>query len=126
MLDHAGLNVRDIAAARRFYEETLAPLGYTLAVDGGEYLGFRSADGELDFWLAQRGEPSAGTHIAFRARDRAAVDAYHRAALAAGGTDNGAPGVRAEYHEHYYGAYVLDPAGNNVEAVCHGPAGGNS
>jgi catechol 2,3-dioxygenase-like lactoylglutathione lyase family enzyme len=126
MLDHAGLNVRDIAAARRFYEETLAPLGYTLAVDGGEYLGFRSADGELDFWLAQRGEPSAGTHIAFRARDRAAVDAYHRAALAAGGTDNGAPGVRAEYHEQYYGAYVLDPAGNNVEAVCHGPAGGSS
>jgi catechol 2,3-dioxygenase-like lactoylglutathione lyase family enzyme len=69
-----------------------------------------------------RGQPSAPTHVAFRTRDRASVDAYHRAALAAGGTDNGGPGVRAEYSENYYGAYVLDPDGNNVEAVCKEPA----
>lgn len=123
MLDHMGLNVRDIGEARRFYEQALAPLGYTVGFDGGEYVGFRSPEGELDFWLAQRGEPSTGAHLAFRAGGREAVDAYHRAAMAAGGTDNGAPGVRAEYHEHYYGAYVLDPAGNNVEAVCHQPGG---
>jgi catechol 2,3-dioxygenase-like lactoylglutathione lyase family enzyme len=121
MLDHAGLNVRDIADARPFYEAALAPLGYTLGFDGGSYVGFRSPEGEFDFWVAERGEPSSGTHVAFRAPDRAAVDAFHQAAIAAGGTDNGAPGVRAEYHEHYYGAYVLDAAGNNVEAVCHQP-----
>jgi catechol 2,3-dioxygenase-like lactoylglutathione lyase family enzyme len=122
MLDHAGLNVGDIAQAKRFYEEALAPIGYTVGHDGGSYVGFRSPEGELDFWIAERGEPSTGTHVAFRAGDRTAVAAFHRAALAAGGTDNGAPGVRAEYHDYYYGAYVLDPAGNNIEAVCHRPA----
>jgi catechol 2,3-dioxygenase-like lactoylglutathione lyase family enzyme len=122
MLDHAGLNVRDIADVKPFYEAALAPLGYTLGFDGGSYAGFRSPEGDFDFWLAERGEATTGTHVAFRAADRGAVDEFHRAALAAGGTDNGAPGVRAEYHEHYYGAYVLDPGGNNVEAVCHQPA----
>ena len=119
MLDHAGVNVRDIAAARRFYEGALNAIGYTVGFDGGTYAGFRSPEGEFDFWIAERGEPSTGTHVAFRVGDRATVDAFHAAALSAGGTDNGAPGVRAEYHEHYYGAYVLDPDGNNVEAVCH-------
>jgi catechol 2,3-dioxygenase-like lactoylglutathione lyase family enzyme len=87
-----------------------------------EFVGFRSADGAFDFWLHRRAGHSGPAHVAFRARDREAVDAYHRAALAAGGTDNGTPGVRAEYHEHYYGAYVFDADGNNVEAVCHDPA----
>jgi catechol 2,3-dioxygenase-like lactoylglutathione lyase family enzyme len=121
VLDHAGLNVSDIAAARRFYEQALAPLGYTIGHDGDSYVGFRSPEGEFDFWIAERGEPSTGTHVAFRVGDRATVDAFHEAALAAGGSDNGAPGVRAEYHENYYGAYALDPGGNNVEAVCHQP-----
>ena len=121
MLDHAGLNVRDINEARPFYEQALASLGYPLGYDGGSYVGFRSPDGEFDFWLAQRGEPSTGTHVAFRAADRAAVDAFHEAALAAGGTDNGPPGIRRVYHEYYYGAYVLDLEGNNIEAVTHEP-----
>jgi catechol 2,3-dioxygenase-like lactoylglutathione lyase family enzyme len=122
MLDHVGLNVRDLAAARDFYERALEPLGYAVGMAADEYAGFRSAGGAFDFWLLQRGEPSSPTHVAFRAPGRGAVDDFHRAALTAGGTDNGAPGVRAEYHEHYYGAYVLDPDGNNVEAVCHDPA----
>jgi predicted lactoylglutathione lyase len=79
-----------------------------------------AADGKPDFFLAERGEPSSPVHIAFRAAGRKTVDAFHEAALAAGGRDNGAPGLRA-YHEHYYGAFVLDPDGNNVEAVCHLP-----
>ena len=121
MLDHAGLDVRDLAAARRFYEAALAPLGYSPGPEGDGYLGMRAPEGHADFWIAQRGEGSGGAHVAFRAADRATVDAFHEAALAAGGTDNGAPGVRAHYHEHYYGAYVRDPDGNNVEAVCHSP-----
>ena len=123
MLDHAGLNVRDIAEAKRFYEEALAPIGYAVGHDGGSYLGFRSPEGQFDFWLAQRGEPSTGTHLAFRAGDRAAVDAFHEAALAAGGKDNGAPGLRPHYHANYYGAFVIGPDGHNIEAVCHQPPG---
>lgn len=122
MLDHAALNVRDGAAAKAFYEHALAPLGYTVGMEVDEFVGFRSPEGELDFWLGARGEPSAPTHLAFRAPDRQTVDAYHEAALAAGGKDHGPPGVREEYHEHYYAAYVLDPEGNNIEAVCQQPA----
>jgi catechol 2,3-dioxygenase-like lactoylglutathione lyase family enzyme len=77
--------------------------------------------GKPDFWIAARGEPQTGIHIAIVSADRASVDRFHEAALAAGGTDNGPPGRRPLYHEHYYGAYVLDPDGNNVEAVCHAP-----
>ena len=121
MLDHVAINVRDLAAAKAFYERALEPLGYSVGMEVGEHVGFRSAEGELDFWLSERGEPSPA-HVGFRAPGRAAVDAYHEAALAAGGTDNGPPGVREEYHENYYAAYVLDPEGNNIEAVCQEPA----
>lgn len=122
MLDHAALNVRDGAAARAFYERVLEPLGYTVGMEVEEHVGFRSAEGELDFWISARGEPSAPMHLAFRAPDRQTVDAYHAAAVRAGGVDNGAPGVRTEFHENYYAAFVLDPEGNNIEAVCQKPA----
>lgn len=117
MLDHVAIDVRNLATEKVFYERALEPLGYRVGMEVGEHAGFRSAEGELDFWLSERGEP-APTHVAFRATDRGAVDAYHRAALAAGGTDNGTPGIREEFHENYYAAYVLDPEGNNIEVVC--------
>jgi catechol 2,3-dioxygenase-like lactoylglutathione lyase family enzyme len=117
MLDHVALNVRDGATAKAFYGQALEPLGYTIGLEVEEHVGFRSPDGQLDFWISERGEPGPG-HVGFRARDRGAVDAFHAAALAAGGRDNGAPGVRTEYHENYYAAYVLDPEGSNIEAVC--------
>ena len=88
-----------------------------------EHVGFQAGDGGPDFWVSRRGGPAGtGTHVCFRARGRETVEAFHTAALAAGGTDNGPPGLRPHYHEHYYGAYVFDPDGNNVEAVCHAPA----
>lgn len=121
MLDHVAIDVRDLGAAKTFYEQALAPLGYTVGMEVGEHVGFRSTDGEFDFWLSERGEPTP-SHVGFRAADRAAVDAYYEAALAAGGTDNGPPGVREDFHENYYAAYVLDPEGNNMEAVCQQPA----
>jgi catechol 2,3-dioxygenase-like lactoylglutathione lyase family enzyme len=87
--------------------------------DGMVAFGTGEAGG--NHWIAQRGEATTTAHVAFRAPDRAAVDAFHTAGLAAGGRDNGAPGLRPEYHESYYGAYLLDPDGNNIEAVCHNP-----
>jgi catechol 2,3-dioxygenase-like lactoylglutathione lyase family enzyme len=125
MIDHVGLNVSDLAAAKAFYAETLEPLGYRVwaAWESDEVVGYAADEGSPDFWIYTRGdEPSAPTHVSFRARDRETVDAFHAAALAAGGTDNGAPGVRPHYHEQYYGAFVLDLDGNNIEAVCHSPA----
>ena len=122
MIDHAGFGVRDYAAGKAFYERALAPLGITLIMEPmGRAAGF-GEDGEPFFWLEDGRAPVTEVHVAFLARDRATVDAFHAAALEAGGTDNGAPGVREHYHPHYYGAYVLDPDGNNVEAVCHTPA----
>ena len=120
MIDHVTLNVRDVNASKAFYQQALAPLGYELRLDFLEGCGF-GAERTPDFFLAQRGEPSAPVHVAFRSRDRTTVDEFHAAALAAGGTDNGPPGIRRVYHEYYYGAYVLDPEGNNVEAVTHEP-----
>jgi len=120
MLDHVTLNVADVEAAKVFYARALAPLGYKLTMDFVEGAGF-AAGGKPDFFLAQRGEPSAPVHVAFHSPDRHNVDAFHAAALAAGGQDNGPPGVRRVYHEHYYGAYVLDLEGNNIEAVTHEP-----
>jgi catechol 2,3-dioxygenase-like lactoylglutathione lyase family enzyme len=122
VIDHVGLNVRDVAAARAFYERALAPLGYTVGMEYGQHIGFRSPQGKPDFWVAQRGEQTTGAHVAFRVESRDLVDAFHAAALEAGGRDNGPPGPRPRYHEQYYGAFVLDPDGNNVEAVCHAPA----
>lgn len=120
MLDHVGLRVADMDAARAFYREALAPLGYALVYEGHGWAGF-GADGMPDFWIAGEGPTSPPVHVAFRADSRTGVDHFHAAGLAAGGTDNGAPGLRPEYHKDYYGAFVLDPDGNNIEAVCHGP-----
>ena len=117
MIDHIKLHVADAVRSRAFYERVLAPLGYRVLLEpaaGVVGLGTRLPD----FWLAESGAPTAA-HVAFRAEDRAGVDAFHEAALAAGGTDNGAPGLRPQYHPGYYGAFALDPDGNNVEAVHH-------
>ena len=123
MLDHVGFGVSDYARSKDFYAQALAPLGISLLMEPiAEAAGF-GKDGKPFFWIEARGEPVAGRlHIAFAVDDRATVDAFHAAALAAGATDNGAPGVREIYHPHYYGAYVLDPDGHNIEAVCHRPA----
>jgi catechol 2,3-dioxygenase-like lactoylglutathione lyase family enzyme len=114
------LNVADIEGTKTFYAQTLKPLGYELTMDFVGGAGF-AADGKPDFFLAERGEPSSPVHVAFRASDRKTVEAFHAAALAAGGQDNGPLGIRRVYHEYYYGAYVLDPEGNNIEAVTHQP-----
>jgi catechol 2,3-dioxygenase-like lactoylglutathione lyase family enzyme len=120
VIDHVGVNVSDIEASKRFYEGALAPLGYTILMDySPDAVGF-GAQGKPDFWIETRGNPG-GVHVAILSPDRATVDAFHKAALAAGGKDNGAPGPRPQYHETYYGGYVLDPDGHNVEAVCHAP-----
>ena len=122
MFDHVGLNVRDYQASRAFYEQALAPLGFgvVMAFEEWNAAGFGTVD-KPEFWIAQREPAGTGTHIAFQCEDRATVDAFHAAALAAGGTDNGPPGVREHYHPTYYGAFVHDLDGNNVEAVCHRP-----
>jgi catechol 2,3-dioxygenase-like lactoylglutathione lyase family enzyme len=123
MLDHAGLEVSDLERSHAFYEAALAPLGIrtVMEFEGMFGLGTENERGRQPFfWLAARGRPPVtGVHLAFSAPDREAVDAFHAAALGAGGTDNGSPGLRTEYHPNYYGAFVLDPDGNNVEAVCH-------
>jgi len=122
MFDHVGLNVKDYPASRAFYEQALEPLGWYVVMEFDEWkaAGFGTAD-KPEFWFSQREPYGTGTHVAFTAKDRATVDAFHAAALAAGGRDNGAPGIREHYHPTYYGAFVFDPDGNNVEAVCHTP-----
>lgn len=131
MLDHVNLRVTDYQRSKTFYEAALAPLGFVLAMEASSGAGFRK--GHIPCFWVKKGEPTGVTkepdvaagcggpaiHVAFTAEDRSAVDAFHRAALAAGGRDNGAPAVRAEYHPNYYGAFVLDPDGYNIEAVCH-------
>jgi catechol 2,3-dioxygenase-like lactoylglutathione lyase family enzyme len=125
MLDHISIGVTDIARSMAFYSQALAPLGIVrLKSYGGtdeqpEHVGFGSG-GKPYLWL-RRGNPIGGfVHVALAAPDTAAVDAFHRAALAAGGRDNGAPGPRPQYHDRYYGAFVYDPDGCNLEAVHHG------
>jgi catechol 2,3-dioxygenase-like lactoylglutathione lyase family enzyme len=141
MLDHIGIRVLDYDRSRDFYRVVLAPLGYTLAMETSSGAGFRR-DMIPCFWVKEgtrdasievadvdasrpRADPSSTgcqgpmVHIAFATRDRAMVDAFHLAALAAGARDNGAPRVRAEYHPNYYSAFVFDPDGYNIEAVCH-------
>jgi catechol 2,3-dioxygenase-like lactoylglutathione lyase family enzyme len=120
VFDHVIINVDDLAASRAFYEQALAPLGYSVVMEFGDRCAFGS-DGKPQFWLAERGVPATtGVHLAFPAESHELVDAFHRAALAAGGSDTGSPGLRPHYHASYYGAFVLDPYGNNVEAVDHG------
>ena len=131
MIDHIGMPVSDIARATDFYLKALAPLGIGMIMevpadltpaDTGAAVGF-GADGKPFFWIGE-GPASGGSyvHVAFDAQTRAAVDAFYQAALAAGGKDNGKPGLRPHYHANYYGAFVLDPDGNNIEAVCHAKA----
>ena len=127
MLDHLGIGISDYARSTAFYDAALAPLGlrqlYKVPVeftDGVHSVGY--GDTRPFFWISENDPTRGRLHVAFSAKDRATVDAFHAAALAAGATDNGAPGVRPHYHPHYYGAFVLDPDGNNIEAVCHAPA----
>jgi catechol 2,3-dioxygenase-like lactoylglutathione lyase family enzyme len=127
VLDHVGIEVSDLEASRAFYERALEPLGFGVAMDFAEQaqaIGFGTPE-KPSFWIRAAGErPSGPIHVAFHATDRARVDRFHEAALAAGAEDNGPPGVREVYHPTYYAAFVLDPDGNNVEAVCHRPPEG--
>lgn len=127
MIDHLGFPVRDFASSRAFYLQALAPLGFGPVMDvtkeqtgGYEGTGF-GPPGRAQFWVGSGDARGGSMHVAFEASSRAAVDAFYKAALAAGGRDNGPPGIRAHYHPDYYGAFVLDPDGHNIEAVCHEP-----
>lgn len=120
MIDHLGLRVADLDRSKRFYTEALAPLGYALLFEH-PISGAGFGRGQKPSLWIKVGPPAPGLHVAFAADDRDAVQAFHRAALAAGGRDHGAPGPRPEYHAGYYGAFVLDPDGHNLEAVCHRP-----
>jgi catechol 2,3-dioxygenase-like lactoylglutathione lyase family enzyme len=119
MLDHVTIGVCNIEKSKRFYDEALQPLGIKrLYAEGDGFAGY-GANEIAFFWIGLRDNPRTGTHIAFEAKNRETVDKFYQAALAAGGRDNGPPGLRAHYHEDYYGAFVLDPDGHNIEAVCH-------
>lgn len=127
MLDHVGFSVSDLERARQFYQKALAPLGVMLIyditaeqTDGEAYLGF-GEDQKPYFWVGTGKTSGARVHVAFLAESREVVGRFYETALAAGGRDNGAPGLRPHYHKNYYGAFVLDPDGNNIEAVCHRP-----
>lgn len=120
MFDHVLVDVSDLDASKSFYVAALAALGISLQEELGDSMaGFGPT--AAGFWLAARGRTSSGVHLAFPAPSREAVDTFHAAALRAGGKDNGAPGLRPDYGESYYAAFVIDPDGNNVEAVCHTP-----
>ncbi len=122
MIDHTGVNVEDLEASREFYTAALAPLGYELLLElHGAMAGFGEA-GKPDFWIVGGEANTPRVHVAFRADTRQEVEAFYEAALSAGGRDNGAPGLRPQYHPDYYAAFVLDLDGHNVEAVCHLPA----
>ncbi|ESQ82628.1 glyoxalase [Asticcacaulis sp. AC466] len=120
MIDHMGILVSNRENSKSFYTAAFAPLGYTLVMDGPWGSGYGVNKPEV--WLTD-GKPTDHIHIAVKAPNRAAVDAFYAAAMAAGGRDNGPPGIRAHYHPNYYGAFVLDPDGHNIEAVCHAPEG---
>jgi catechol 2,3-dioxygenase-like lactoylglutathione lyase family enzyme len=120
MIDHVALYVTDIDRSRHFYEQALEPLGYTVALETGGFVGF-AHEGSLQFAVRSGKEATTTAHVAFQAGDRSVVDAFHAAATSAGGTDQGAPGVREHYHPSYYAAFVTDPDGNNIDAVCHKP-----
>jgi catechol 2,3-dioxygenase-like lactoylglutathione lyase family enzyme len=128
VIDHLGLQVSDFKRAVRFYSQALAPLGITVVMSVGkeetgsyEGAGF-GRGGKPSFWISGGGRTMPRVHVAFIAETREAVDRFFETALKAGGVDNGAPGIRAHYHPDYYGAFVLDPDGHNIEAVCHKPA----
>jgi catechol 2,3-dioxygenase-like lactoylglutathione lyase family enzyme len=121
MFDHVGLTVSNLERSRVFYAAALAPLGVTELMRFENFIGFGREHPQ--FWIAEgdAARPSPRTHVAFAAVTRLEVEAFHRAAMESGGIDNGGPGLRPHYHPDYYGAFVLDPDGHNVEAVCHRP-----
>ena len=127
MLDHIGFSVSNMKVSRIFYEKALKPLGITPLMEvtpemtgtSDSHVGYGS--GRPFFWIGTGGKVSVATHVAFATESRKIVDEFYAAAMAAGGRDNGKPGLRPQYHENYYGAYVFDPDGNNIEAVCHSP-----
>jgi len=127
MIDHMGLTVSDAAKSRRFYDRALAGIGYAVVMEvPKEFTGGHATFGygvppKPDFWISEGTPNEPRLHVAFRAERRSQVDEFHKAALAAGGKDNGAPGLRPHYHKDYYGAFVLDPDGHNIEVVCHTP-----
>ena len=128
MLDHTGIAVSDLNKSKAFYVNALGPLSISLVMEvtaeqtgDGAHAGF-GKDGKPFFWIGSGGRPSGPAHFAFTAKSRDEVVAFHRAALAAGGKDNGPPGLRPHYHANYYGAFVVDPDGNSIEAVCHSAA----
>jgi catechol 2,3-dioxygenase-like lactoylglutathione lyase family enzyme len=120
MIDHLGIAVHDYEKSKAFYKAALAPLGYELIMEVQGAAGF-GIGGMPDFWIGGGKLTAPHVHVAFRSDNRAIVRAFYEAALAAGGTDNGPPGIREIYHPDYYGAFVLDPDGHNIEAVCHAP-----
>jgi catechol 2,3-dioxygenase-like lactoylglutathione lyase family enzyme len=127
MIDHIGIGVSNYARSKAFYETVFATLGYQLVMEvTAEETGDRPAAGfgdhKPDFWIGGTEGPISRVHVAFAAKDRAAVDAFYKAAIAAGASDNGPPGLRPHYHPDYYGAFVIDFDGHNIEAVCHAPA----
>lgn len=121
MLDHIMLRVKDYAKSKRFYDEVLETLGYKLVMEFGEIGGYGD-DIKPYFWIGTGEDTHPRTHIAFIAKDHAAVDAFHAKALKLGAKDDGAPGLRPQYHPSYYASFVIDPDGHNIEAVCHTPA----
>ncbi|MEM7376551.1 MAG: VOC family protein [Pseudomonadota bacterium] len=125
VVDHIGLAVSDLAESKAFFARSLAPLGITMMAEDDGWVGFGRGD-LAAFWFGEDDSPRGPMHIAFAAESRLQVDRFHAAALAAGAEDNGAPGVRPQYHAHYYGAFVIGPDGHNIEAVCHDPPPGTT
>ena len=123
MLDHVTIGVSDIGQSMKFYDRALHPLGIARLYGDGEQFAGYGISPKAFFWIGSRNAPQTGAHIAFAAQDRATVDRFHDEAIAAGGKDNGQPGIRPHYHPDYYGAFVLDPDGHNIEAVCRSPQG---
>jgi len=117
-IDHIGFAITDCERSKEFYTQCLAPLGLELVVEIEGWAGFGN-NGKAELWFGEDSEAHKPMHIAFNADDRATVDRFYEAGIAAGGTDNGSPGLRPEYHPAYYGAFVIDPDGHNIEAVCH-------
>lgn len=124
MLDHIGFTVSDIKRSKAFYDAAFAAVGakVIMKVEVPEYTGYGYGRDKPDFWIAADNLPMRSLHVAISCDSRDQVDAFYAAALAAGGRDNGPPGLRRQYHPHYYAAFVYDPDGNNFEAVCHAPA----
>ncbi len=130
MIDHLSITVADYDKSKQFYTRALAPLGYSVIMEftkaqipnlEGKGVCGLGEGGKPDFWMTDGKAPTTPTHLAFSAKNRATVDAFFEAALAAGAKSNGEPGIRAHYHPNYYGAFVIDPNGHNLEAVCHQP-----